>query len=124
MKPYDDISERISMDARLHRRLSKAAESTIAKFMARKGVITISDVGDDFMLHHPTLVRAAIQHLFGHWFEEVNWRHTNPELAMEAMEKLSVMVAPYAKENPEITVGEALRLEEKRILDKLEEGLV
>jgi hypothetical protein len=123
MTPYENITERISLSPRLHRRLTSAVEQTIDKFMRKNSEITIADIVTEFVLRHPGLVNAALYQFLEHWFEEVNWRGTDPEKALEAMKMLTKIVKPYAKANPEITVGQACALEERRILDKMEREL-
>jgi hypothetical protein len=50
-------------------------------------------------------------------------RSTKRQRQIEAMEKLLVLMEPYVKINPHITVGEVMKLEKQRILDVLEKDL-
>lgn len=124
-----NITERISMDARLHKRLSKAVESTIERYMEKvqkSGIeaICIDEMVRDFVVAHSGLVNAALYQFLEYWFEEMGKRLEEQHAQMVAFDKeITRLQALHAPGNNDITIGELEKLEEQRILDKLEEGL-
>lgn len=116
-KRKKNVSEQISMDEPLHVALTEAVESAIEEYMDsgdahRQKRVDLSTIVETFVRENPALVHAALWQLFDHWFEQVLWR-LKEQLKQER--RLHRVLKPYFEINPNITMGEAMDLEEQRL---------